>query len=306
MNFRHLELFVAVVEAGGFTAAARRLRMEQPAVSAVIKRLEAELGVRLFVRERRRVELTREGKAFLVRVRVILEQIQASRRDLAAMQSLESGQVLLGAPPMVAGHLLLEVMHLFLSRYPKVRIAVVQAGAEEIATRVLGGGLDLGIIADWHTPDGLQTHLLQLHPMVACVSARSGLAVKNRVGWAELLDQPLVLFPRGYYQRSRLEEAAARLGRRPEVLVEAESIPLMVDLVRRGHGAATLLAAAASGLAGIRVLRLPTEAAVPIALCEREHGSSSAAANAFGRFVRSHLSSQRVGRAGTRSTPRRA
>lgn len=290
MNFRHLELFVAVADAGGFTAAAVRLGLEQPAISAVIRRLETELGTALFVRERRNVVLTREGQAFLARAKAILGEIEASRRELVALQSLERGQIVLGAPPMVAGHLLPAVLDEFLTRHPGVQVTVIQAGSEEIGTRVLAGELDLGLVADWRTPDGLAVQLLQLHAMVACVSANSRLAAKRRLGWAELLEEPLVLFPRGYYQRSRLEDAAIRIGCRPNVLLEAESIPLMIELVRRGHGAATLLAAAAAGIEGIRVLPLPADATVPIAVCRRDTGPRSAAATAFEQFIHRQLS----------------
>ncbi len=269
MNLRQLELFLAVVDAGGFTAAAARLRVAQPAVSAAVRRLEEELGARLLVRGARRLTLTAEGAAFLRHARAILAQVAASRHEIAAMRALEAGHFSIGAPPMVAGHLLPRVVDRFLSERPGLRLSVVQAGAEEIGARVLRGDLDLGIVADWRTPEGLAVRLLEVHPMVACVAASSPLAGRRRLGWAELLDQPLILFPRGYYQRARVEDAAARLGRSPSVVVEAEAVPLIAELVRRGRGVATLLAAAAEGLAGIRVLSLPREATVPVAVCRR-------------------------------------
>ncbi len=171
MNLRQLELFLAVVDAGGFTAAAARLRVAQPAVSAAVRRLEEELGARLLVRGARRLTLTAEGAAFLRHARAILAQVAASRHEIAAMRALEAGHFSIGAPPMVAGHLLPRVVDRFLSERPGLRLSVVQAGAEEIGARVLRGDLDLGIVADWRTPEGLAVRLLEVHPMVACVAA---------------------------------------------------------------------------------------------------------------------------------------
>jgi DNA-binding transcriptional LysR family regulator len=186
---------------------------------------------------------------------------------------------------MVAGHLLPPLIDGFLAQRPGLRLTIVQAGAEEIGARVLRGDLDVGIVADWRTPDGLVTELLETQPMVACVAAQSPLAQRRRLGWAELLDQRLIMFPRGYHQRSRVEDAAARLRRGLDIAIEAESLPLIVELVRRGRGVATLLAAAAAGLPGVASLALPREATVPVALCRRADGPPNAAVEAFRAYV---------------------
>ena len=301
MNLHRIELFLAVVDAGGFTAAAERRGIAQPAVSAAVRKLEDELGVLLLVRGRRRLTLTAAGTAFLRHARAVLAQLAASRRELAAMQSLEVGQLAIGAPAMVAGHLLPPLIDGFLKQRPGLRLTIVQAGAEEIGGRVLRGELDLGITADWRTPEGLVTQVLEVQAMVACVAAASPLASRRRLGWAELLDQRLIMFPRGYYQRSRVEDAAARLRRALDIAVEAESLPLVVDLVRRGHGVATLLAAAAVDLPGIATLALPAEATVPVAVCRRADAPPNAAVEAFHAWLLRHARG-RLGGALARAT----
>ena len=85
-----------MVDAGGFTAAAERRGIAQPAVSAALRKLEDELGVLLLVRGRRRLTPTAAGTAFLRHARAVLAQLAASRRELAAMQSLEVGQLAIG------------------------------------------------------------------------------------------------------------------------------------------------------------------------------------------------------------------
>lgn len=304
MNLRQVELFLAVVETGGFTTAAERLGIAQPAVSTSVRKLEEDLGVRLLERGARRVTPTAEGRAFLQHARAILAQVAASRREMAALRTLETGQLSIGAPPMVAGYLLPSVIDAFLAERPGIRLTVVQAGAEQIGARVLRGELDLGIVADWRTPDGLATRLLEHHPMVACVAASSPLARRRRLAWSELLDQPLILFPHGYHQRSRVDDAAARLGRTPEVVVEAEAVPLIAALVRRGHGVATLLAAAAHSLPGLRAVPLPSEATVPVAVCRRSRAPASAAVEAFQALLVASVEERAPARGGRPRRPR--
>jgi DNA-binding transcriptional LysR family regulator len=303
MRLRHIELFIAVVDRGGVTRAAEHLGLAQPAVSTALRRLEKDLGARLLTRVGRGAALTAEGEAFLRHARAVLTQVEEARREVATVQALESGRVSLGAPPMVTGHLLARAMGGFLSEHPGVRLTVLQAGAEQCAARVLRGDLDLGIIADWRTPDGLTTQLLENHPMVACVAGSSPLATRRQLGWEELLDQPLILFPKGYHQRSRVDEAAERLRRSPTVVAEAEAVPLILELVRRGSGVATLLSAAAEGAEGIQSLALPGEATVPVAICRRANAPATRAAEALHAYLVGHVGSANVDDA--RSTARR-
>lgn len=281
ITLRAAHWFVTVVEAGGFTRAARALRVAQPAVSTAIRRLERELGVTLLTRSTRGAAPTAEGARFLEHARAMLAHEAGARRDILALKNLETGQLSLGAPPMVASTLLPRVLDRFVARHPGVRIAVVQAGAEEIAARVLRGTLDLGVIAEWRRIDGLVTHLLERHPVVACVAPSNRLAGRERLTWSDLFTQPLIAFPQGYYQRGLLDEAARRLRAVPDIVVESESVPLMAELVRRGRGVATLLAVTAGSLSGIRAVAMPKDVEVPIALCRRADGEPSRASRAF-------------------------
>lgn len=281
LNLRAVEWFVTVVDAGGFTRAARRLGAAQPAVSATIKKLEVELGVTLLLRSARGITLTEEGDRFLEHARAILDHASAAGRGLKARRTLELGQLTLGAPPMVAGYLLPKLLDRFLAAHPGVRVTVVQAGADEIAARVARDVLDLGLIADWRRREGLAIRLLERHPVVACMARSNPLAEQSRITWAELMTQPLIAFPRGYYQRALLDEAARRVRAIPNIVVEAESVALIAELVRRGRGVATLLSATAATLQGVRSVAMPKDAEVPIALCRNAAVQGSFAARRF-------------------------
>ena len=101
------------------------------------------------------------------------------------------------------------------------------------------------------------------------------------MAWPELLTCPLILFPREYHQRTRIEEMANKLRMALNVVVETESVHLMLALVAAGRGIATLLRASASGVAGVSPVPLPAGTDVPVALCYRNDLVLSHAAKAF-------------------------
>lgn len=286
-SLRQLDIFIAIVEENGFSAAGEKLRLAQPAVSIAVRKLEDSLGVRLLERPGRGITLTREGLLFLRRARAIRNQIAETELEMTRLRALESGHMTIGAPPMVAGYLLPGLIETFLARHPGVRIKVVQSGAEQIADKVRGGEVDLGFVADWRMAEELETFLIEHHPMAACVPPRSPLARVKTVSWKALFEQPLVLFPKGFYQRARVDEAAARLGVRPNIVLEAESVELIAAMVRAGRGVSTMLAATARAQPGILSRALPPEAMVPVSLCRRAGMLSSHAADAFCEMIRS-------------------
>ncbi|HTF48857.1 MAG TPA: LysR family transcriptional regulator, partial [Pseudonocardia sp.] len=97
MELRQLVYFEAVVRYGGFTRAAEQLRIAQPAVSAQVRRLEADLGVALLERTTRRVRLTRAGELVLARARRTFDELDGARDDLARLAGELRGRVRLGS-----------------------------------------------------------------------------------------------------------------------------------------------------------------------------------------------------------------
>src|SRR6266700_6181921 len=97
MELRQLVYFEAVARHGGFSRAAEQLRIAQPAVSAQVRRLEAELGTPLLERTTRRVALTYAGELFLTRTRAVLGQLEAARGELDELASVMRGRLRIGA-----------------------------------------------------------------------------------------------------------------------------------------------------------------------------------------------------------------
>lgn len=280
-SLRQLQVFIAVVEEGGFSAAGDKLRLAQPAVSISIKKLEESLGVKLFQRVSQGVRLTREGGLFLQRARAITGQLLETQREIAQLRSLHKGLITIGAPPMVSGYLLPSILEAFFKKYPDVKVRVSQCGADTIPEKVRSGEIDLGIIADWTIFDDLETVLIENQPIVACASTGSSLARRRQLSWEEFFEQPLILFPRGFYQRTYVEEAAKRHRKGLNITLETENVDLMLAMVKAQRGVATVLRPAAQGKSGVRVIDMPKEALVPVAMCFRKGVMPSLASQAL-------------------------
>jgi DNA-binding transcriptional LysR family regulator len=121
-----MDVFVQVVEQGGFSAAARRCRMTPSAVSKLIARLEQRLGTRLLARSTRRLELTPEGCAFYERAVRILADI-AEAESTAGAGERPAGRVRLNTSASYATHVLAPVLPEFLERYPGITLDIVES-----------------------------------------------------------------------------------------------------------------------------------------------------------------------------------
>jgi DNA-binding transcriptional LysR family regulator len=259
MKLRRLEVFMAVVEQGGFSAAANALHIAQSAVSVTIKELERELGAQLFERSGRVMVLTEAGRLVRERAGPALKQLYSVKDELRDLENLAAGSVRIAAPGMVTHIALRRIVPQFMKRHPGIRLRVMHAGAIEVEELVLRGDADLGLIAWREGMTELANALLWDYPNVACVPARQKLDTKASISWPTLLRLPQAVYPAGYHQRVLVERHAARLGIALRVAVESENPGILMSAVQAGLAVTTLPAPAAEGVAGVRVLRLPQD-----------------------------------------------
>lgn len=280
-SFRQIEVFIAVLEEGGFSAAGVRLGMVQPAVSIAIRKLEENAGVRLLDRSGSRVQTTHEGALFLDHARMIRAEIASMERHLRELRSLDAGQITIAAPPIASAMLLPRLVKEFLKVHPGVRLSTIEDSSENIAARLRERDLDLGIIAGYHATGGLEVVLIEQHPVVAWTSVHSALAGERELDWSRLLDEPLILFPKGYNQRALVDDMAAKLGKKPDVMIESKSQGFLSEMVASGCGLLVAFAGMGRDFDGNVKIPISGNPAVPIWLCRREGLAPGLAANAF-------------------------
>jgi DNA-binding transcriptional LysR family regulator len=197
VEIRHLRYFVAVAEELNFGKAAARLHVAQPGLSQQIKSLERELGVRLFDRNRRRVNLTQAGSLLLAEAYAVLSRFdQCVETMRQARTGVRRAAVRVGmwsefsrswGPDLVA-----EVRR----RHPETLLAI-EAVTSAVAVRsVEVGELDLGIVRAVPERSALTRRLLAREPLGACLPSAHRLATSRRIAPRRLSGEPLMWMPR--------------------------------------------------------------------------------------------------------------
>jgi DNA-binding transcriptional LysR family regulator len=239
MELRDLEYFLAVVEAGSVTVAARRVHAAQPTLSHALSRLEAELGERLLERKARSpLRLTEQGELVALRAREALSALGALRDDLAALRVQVGGQLRIAAIQSLSATLLPGVLASMAREYPAIRPSVRTLAAESIARSVASGRADVGLLAGAPRSSlrGLAVQVLFEEPLVALVRRNDVLARAKRVRLRKLEGRELVLVPDGTFLSDIIHEACASAGFVPNVRLTLASAEALRETVRAGLG----------------------------------------------------------------------
>ncbi|CAE6752932.1 MAG: transcriptional regulator CynR [Nitrospira sp.] len=289
MEFRHLRYFLAVADALHFTKAAEGLPVSQPALSAQIKQLEQEVGVPLFDRVGRSVQLTRAGAIFREHARRALREMELAQVAIAEEEGLQRGTLTVGVVQTVNAYLVPEIVSRFSTLHPRVLLKFDELSGPDIEDRIKHGTVDLGIGFVPAGSDRIESQPLFEEDFVLIASSRHRLASRRRLPLAVLADEPLVLLPNLYCTRRLLDASFEQVGIRPRVTVEMNSIDGILATVRTSR-LATLLPRLSLGLKGNAALRSislmnPTPRRA-VGLLWRKGGYRSGAAKALMDHVR--------------------
>jgi LysR family carnitine catabolism transcriptional activator len=290
MDSHRLRHFVAVVDHGGFTAAAQAVYVSQPALSLAVRDLETELGVALFVRHGRRVRLSAAGEALLEPARQVLRDLETGQAAVAAVAGLVAGTLTMGSLPTLAADPLAPLVGAFRREFPGVRIDLAAPeGTDELFDLVVSGTCELGVTEAHDVPAPLRAHPLGRQALVLILPPGSGHTDGDLLDLSSLESTPFVVAPRGTSTFRLLEEGFAAVNRSPSVAVITAQRDAIVPLVIAGAGAALVPESVARTAAGLGAVMArpdpPIERA--LALIHRDGALSPAAA----RFVETVTSS---------------
>jgi len=242
IDLRVWRQFLAVAEELHFGRAAVRLHMTQPPVTQAIAQLERTLGVLLFDRTRRRVALTPAGAALLPEVRELLARAQALPARARAAAAGEVGRVRLAFVSTIGFERLPAWVRDFRAASPQVALELVEATGDVQLDALASGEIDAGLMlhSPGFEPPGLQHLSVAREPLVLAVPAQHALARPGKIALAQVLAEPLVIFPRRIVPS--LHDAIFALyhaaGRTPQVAQEAIQMQTIVNLVWGGLGVA--------------------------------------------------------------------
>ena len=196
METRRLAMFVTLVDAQSFGAAAEQLYITQPALSQQIIRLETELGMQLLDRSTRPFSMTAAGREFYVRCQSVLENVRGLEDLMRQTHEGVLGRVRLGiVPSMLYGHLP-PVIKAFRDTYPSVEIPIRYERTAQLVDEFVGGRIDVAVLLTAPKAKGLQTVTLYAEPYVVALTDDHPLADQDAISVSQLREERIITIPR--------------------------------------------------------------------------------------------------------------
>jgi DNA-binding transcriptional LysR family regulator len=239
-DFKDLELFVAVAEAGSIARAAERCHTVASAVSKRLSDLEESFGTALLSRGARGVELTTAGHAFLIKARKLLDQAAQLEEEIQKHSAGMRGQVTVFANMSAIVEFLPAVLASFAKSHPDIHVHLEQHISEHIANAVKENIADLGIVGDLPTLDKLSTLPFRQDELVLVTRRDHAIANRTVTAFSEIAELPFIGLDANSSLHYVLAKAGAECGKRLDMRIRVASFDAACAMVVAGLGVAIL------------------------------------------------------------------
>ncbi|MXY41328.1 MAG: LysR family transcriptional regulator [Rhodospirillaceae bacterium] len=239
MKLTHFRYFAAVAEEMSFSRAGDRLRISQSALSRQVLLMEEELGVRLFDRIGRHIELTAAGRDLLDRSKAILNDVDALSLRAKALAKGSRGVLRIGATPQTMESVVARFLATFRRRSPDIEIKLVEDGSARLSQRLESGDLELAI-AGLPSNSALAGRPLLPLGLLAVVPAGSRFAGHSRVDIGELASETILLLKPQFMTRRIFDGVCQVANINPQILIESDSPHCLLALVESDQGIAVV------------------------------------------------------------------
>ena len=229
-----MKMFVATVDAQGFSAAARRLGLATSSVTRLVDALEASLGATLLNRSTRQVSLTEAGAALAHHARLILQQQAQLRGELQAFAHGARGTLHLYANTAALTNYLPSRLAPWLAERPRLHVELLERTSPEVVRAINAGQAEAGIISDAVDAAGLQQHVVAEDPLVMLLPAEHRFASRRSVAFADVAGETFVALADGNALQAYIEDQARNIGRRLDVRIRMKTFEGVCIMV--GHG----------------------------------------------------------------------
>ncbi len=259
MEIHQLRYFCAVARTGGFTRAAQQEHLAQPSLSQQIRKLEDELGTRLFDRLGKSVRLTSFGEAFLPRALAILRQVADAKQEIEEMAGVERGKLVVGSIPTVAPYFLPECLATFGRKFPQIRISVVEELTSELLEHVHDGTIDLAFLVLPVQGRHFICQDLLREKLYLVVPRNHRIASQTKARLEQIEGDPFLLLKDGHCFRQNTLSACGRARLEPNVVFESGQFATILAMVAAGAGVSVVPEMAAQPRKGCRFIPIDDE-----------------------------------------------
>jgi DNA-binding transcriptional LysR family regulator len=247
IELRYLQYFVAVAEELNFGRAAERLKMAQPPLSRQIGRLEKELGVELFHRTKRQVQLTDAGQVFLEEVRPILSLVEQSVQAAQRAARGEIGHLAIGFEGSFSYDVVPFSLREYQEQFPRVNLVVYEMTTSEQLQAIEDNRIEIGFVIPPFENERLIVEIVLQERLIVALPQTHPLAVEQVLSLQDIAEQPLIMGPRdrgcGLYQQ--VITIFRQAGFEPTIAQETNEIQMMLGFIAAGIGITLLPASVA-------------------------------------------------------------
>lgn len=250
MELRRIRYFVAIVEEGNISLAAKKLNMAQPPLSQQLKLLEEELNIKLLERNTRNLTLTEEGKVFYNKSLEILEVVERTKQSMQEISKGIAGTLNIGMIPSLGAELLPEKIKDFHQKYPKVKFQIWEGDPNRIMELLQKRVIELGIVRLPIDHELFESINYPEEPFVAAMSKAMETSGNSRyLDLVDLRDRPLMLLRRhkgtssyteSIYVGDTLKKACNNLGFEPYIMCESSDLMTLLTWASHDIGIAII------------------------------------------------------------------
>ena len=293
MEILQLQYFQAVARVRHFTKAAEACAVSQSALSRSIAKLEEELGVRLFARRSRHVELTQAGEHFLYHVDRVLRELAEAKRELTQQETKGGGTVNVSFFHSFGGYLLPMLLAEFHAQYPEIRIKLNQHNSKFLMQQVESGKTDLCLCSTMTTAENIAWMYLWSEELFVAVPKDHPLAQRGSVTLRDVEAEPLITLKPNYSLRTLVDQSFELAHSHPQIIFEGDDVNTLASLVAAKLGVSII--PNIPGVEHLGIVYLP----ITFPVCKRAVGIAwnttkqlSPAALTFQQFVIRHFAEQ--------------
>ena len=248
METRRLKYFARIADDGSLMKAAGVLRIAQPALSRQLRLLEEELGVQLFQRTSRGMQLTEHGERLRAAIAGPLRELELALQSIRSTSLRVEGHVTIGMPSGIGDALARSMVLRLDAELPNVRLRVVEGINGSLIDWLIRGVVDFALLEEAASDERVSNRELRREPLVLVGPASSSLSSRRAVPFRDVARLPLIVPSHHMGIRGALDAAARKVRRNLNIRFEVDSVPLARDLVERDMGYAVLPHAYFSGL----------------------------------------------------------
>ena len=240
LDIQQLRYFVEVTKEKSYTKAAKKLFVSQPALSKMIRKLESDLGIKLFDRYKRKIKLTDSGEILYKEAININRQFDNIVESVQDMKDLKKGHIITGMPSVLGTLYFAPIITRYQKDYPGIKLDIFEEGAKTVAMKVMEGSIDIGVVITPVDSEELVSMPVFKDENVVVVHKDHTLASMEYVNFTELKGERFNIFNENFVLHGQILSECRKAGFEPDVVFKSSQWDFIIEMLTLNQGISIL------------------------------------------------------------------